>query len=306
MSSISREELKTIHEYEVAIQRPWNEQIVRKSKNRYSLTVTAIPADVHTYSHQCKRYLEYIDRVNEYAIQVHNHDYSTPFQLRVTETPQYLLELGFQQHSIMYGQRHFQLATSTAPCVGNAHYHPIGLAKIKQFAELLDHPLMLADDRTHSDSLVILLPDTDTQGKPLIGYLKPEATIRGTGESTNQLLTVFGKDHFEQFYERLQQEGKILWENKKMCCTPERVSKRLFLGDNLQLSTSDTSIRIPECIVNKYQEGVLAVTPEIETRINNQLHPQLSVQNIATRLNNIVTSSSIKSSMMKPRNRFTR
>lgn len=84
------------------------------------------------------------------------------------------------------------------------------------------------------------------------------------------------------------------------------MSKRQLLGDYPQLSTSDTSLRIPECIVNKYQEGVLAVTPEIETRINKQLHPQLSVQNIATRLNNIVTSSSIKPSMMKPRNRFTR
>lgn len=64
------------------------------------------------------------------------------------------------------------------------------------------------------------------------------------------------------------------------------MSKRQLLGDYPQLSTSDTSLRIPECRVNKYQEGVLAVTPEIETRINKQLHPQLSVQNIATRLNN--------------------
>lgn len=306
MSSVSREELKTIHEYEVAIQRPWNEQIVRKHNGYYTPRISTNPSDLLTYSRDCQRYLYYIHRVNEFSQSVKYHQLSLTSQLLVGETPQYLLELGFQQHSIMYGQRHFRKALSAENDPQDSHQHPLGLNKIRQFAELLDHPLMLADDRSTHDSLLILLPDTDTQGNPLVGYLMPEAKFRGFRENTNQLLTVFGKDHFEQFYERLQQEGKIIWENKKMCCTPGRMSKRQLLGDYPQLSTSDTSLRIPECIVNKYQEGVLAVTPEIETRINKQLHPQLSVQNIATRLNNIVTSSSIKPSMMKPRNRLNR
>lgn len=306
MQNIPPHYLHTIHQYEVTIKRPMHEQIVRKHNGHYSLRVAAAVEDIITYSQQCEKYLSYITRTDQFKRSMMSGTLRRSSQLLIGDTPEYLLNLGFQQHPIMYARRHFALAQSPVNDPHNFHQHPIGVNKIKQFAELLDHPLLLADDRTNPDALLILLPDVDQQGNPLLACLQPEAFARNSKNSMNQLLTVFGRENYQQFHALLEQENRIIWENKKMLRTPGRIAKRQLLGDYPQLGTSDTSIRIPECIVNKYQEGVLAVTPEIETRINKQLHPQLSVQNIATRLNNIVTSSSIKPSMMKPRNRFNR
>lgn len=225
------------------------------------------------YAHKCKEYLRFGKEVDSVLHgQYKRHDY-----LKICDTPQILLDAGFEQKPILYTQRHLKLALEPKS-FSNPHKHGLSIETLKKMPVLFESPVILADNPSRADAMLMVLCEVDGDKLPLIASIKPDGKGHYQLENieTNLILTVFGKNNFERYFTSALTPDRILYLNKERGQTLERLAERQLLGNYSRLNLFDTIIRKPQCLVNgeQAQKPVLSLSGEVSSV--RQAHQELS------------------------------
>ena len=171
-------------------------------------------------------------------------------QLKVCDTPGLFLEAGFEPKPMMYTQRH--LADAIHPKdVENYHWHGLSISQIKRLPSLLRDPVMLCDNPSRTDSILAVLAEVDGDKLPLIISIKPNG--RGNYElreiETNIILTVFGKDNFERYFDAVITPDKVIYYTERQGRKLEALAERqLFRCHPVPHDLDGLIIRHPQCL----------------------------------------------------------
>ena len=230
------------------------------------------------YAKRCAGYLRFGDEVDLATCGGMN-----PIdQLKVCETPALLIEAGFDEKPMLYTQRHLSDALHPKDDE-NYHWHGLSIEQVKRLPALLEHPVMLSDNPSRSDTLLAVLAEVDCDKLPLIVSIKPD----GKGNyalqeiETNIILTVFGKDNFEKYFESVITPDKVIYYNEKQGRKLETLAERqLFRCHPVACDLDSTIIRRPQCIVNKETAGQDTYSITSEAKESSAASSQLSSVNL--------------------------
>lgn len=265
------ETLYTIFAYENSINMPdserWTSQSTTKQFGNYiKLTThpkitTETPLTLEEYADKCREYLRFGKEIDEVLYgKINRYDY-----LKICDTPQILLDAGFEQKPILYTQKHLRLALEPKT-FSNPHKHGLSIQTLKKMPALFESPVILADNPSRDDAMLMVLCEVDKDKLPLIASIKPNGKGYYQLENieTNLILTVFGKDNFERYFASALTPDRILYLNKERGQALERLAERQLLGNYSRLNLFDSIIRKPQCIVNGRQahKSVISLTSE--------------------------------------------
>ena len=190
--------------------------------------------------------------------------------LKVCDTPQILLDVGCKQLPMLYTQRHLKNAIKKK--TSNEHTHGLTIKQIKQLPELIKKPLMIMDSISNPQSIIIVTNQNDLDNLPIMVSVKPNGKGRYELEEiySNFITSVYGRNNFEQFFERIVKTDNLLYCNKKSQVLFERWGEQYS-----ELTKSlDFNIIIHKSrnIVNEFEkktkaENVQVTTPLSRSRI---------------------------------------
>lgn len=180
--------ITTICEYENSVAMPDNERLtyldtcgIARLKDGNG-NVKAQEA----YASRCSEYLRFGHEVDLAACGA----YSPYDALKVCDTPEIFLKTGFEQHPMLYTQKHlFQALTPKSDY--NPHRHGFSIEQVKRFPELLASPVVLANSPTREDVLLAILLATDAYD----GEREVE---------TNMVLSVYSRQNFIRYFALLR------------------------------------------------------------------------------------------------------
>lgn len=256
---IIQEKLADIRDYENSIELPPEDQstyfvvpgilgIADESKHT---------SDFLEYAEKCKEYLRFGREVDR----VFNNEFNRYNGLKICDTPQILLDAGFEQRPMLYTQKHLREAMLPKDSY-YPHRHDFSLSQIKQFPEWMQKPVIIADNPSRPDAVLMVLPAVDHDRLPVVASIKPNGS--GFYElaeiETNMILTVFGKDRFEKYFENVLTPDKIIYFDKEKGQELERLAGRQLPGNYSKLIPNHI-IRKPECFVK---------LPESEKKLEKQ------------------------------------
>lgn len=245
----------TIREYENSVELPDDQRVTYLDENKVvHLKEGDNLADTFRFTHlaaKCEEYLRFGDDVDLATCGA----YDSHSLLKICDTPQILLDVGFEQKPMLYTQKHLFQALS--PKRGDdPHRHGLTVAQVKRFPELFESPVLLADNPSRDDAMLMVLCSVDNDKLPLIASIKPDG--RGNYElqdiETNMVLTVFGKKNFARYFELVLTPDLLLYINKEKGQELERLSERQLLGDYSSLDLN-TILRRPQCLVKRESAG---------------------------------------------------
>lgn len=242
-----------IWQYETSVEMPDEERVTYTDANR---RIHLKEGDNQTpsyagYARKCEEYLRFGYEVDEATCGAYEpHDL-----LKICDTPQILLDAGFEQKPMLYTQRHLEQAIQSKS-EEDYHLHGLTIPQVKRFPALLEKPVLLADSPSRKDVLLSVLNDVDSDKLPLIAAIKPDG--KGTYEleriETNIILSVYGKDAFEKYFSERITPNMIVYFNKERGQELERLSGIQFPGCYSSLSLS-IILRRPQCLVNSIIAG---------------------------------------------------
>lgn len=154
--------------------------------------------------------------------------------LKVCDTPQILLDVGCEQLPMFYTKKHLRDALKPKGYTGESiHYHGLDKEQIKKIPDLLADPVMIYDSlsSSRSDSIVVVTSELDKDNLPIIAAIRPNGKAKYDLEivDSNFVLSIHGREHFDNQLTRAFDEDKILYLNKNK-------SQELFSVLGLQLS----------------------------------------------------------------------
>ena len=249
MDAKSRNTILTIREYENSVEMPQTERVTYLDpRGRVRLKAGDSQANKPEYTSLAARYAEYLRFGDEVDLATCGA-YDEHSLLKICDTPQILLDVGLQQKPMLYTQKHLFQALSHKQG-DDPHRHGLTIAQVKRFPELFEAPVLLADNPSRDDAMLMVLCAVDNDKLPIIASIKPDG--RGNYElqeiETNMVLTVFGKKNFARYFELALSPDMLLYLNKERGQELERLSERQLLGDYSGLDLN-TIIRRPQCIV---------------------------------------------------------
>ncbi len=178
---------------------------------------------------------EFQDTVKSFAEQVDeviNGTFSRYSDLKVCDTPDILLQVGCEQLPIFYTQRHLRDALKEKGYTGESiHHHGLSLEQLYDIPNQLANPVMIYDSLSSNNSIVVVTDKLDNDNLPIIAVIKPNGTAKYDFEivDLNFMVSVYGRNNFENQINRALEDNKILYCNKEK-------SRVLFSVLGLQLS----------------------------------------------------------------------
>lgn len=246
LSEKSKEIILSIREYEDSVEMPEDERITCLDSDRkvHLIAGNDKAQDFAGYAAECQEYLRFGDDIDlASAGGLERFAY-----LKISDTPQIFLDAGFEQKPMLYTQNHLREALK--PKSNNhPHRHGFTIAQIKRWPELFKKPVILADNPSRDDALLVVLCAVDNDKLPLIASIKPDGKGHYELETveTNLVLTVFGKDNFMNYFQGALTPDKIVYIDKKQGQKLERLAERQLFGNYSSLSPN-TIIHQPKCI----------------------------------------------------------
>ena len=148
---------------------------------------------------------------------------------------------------------------STTKTNANKRAHGIDKEVLKKLPELIAEPVMIADSLSTASTsgVVVVTSEIDNEGKPIIVPIKPDGSGYYFAQlDSNFILSIYGRNGFENFIENNIKEKTFLYINSK---------KSQDLSDRMQLQLLqrlnsfdfDTIIRKSNNIVNSNKEAPL-------------------------------------------------
>jgi len=253
-----QENILAICTYEDSVNMPENERWTYVDYNRHihlKLGDSFVASTfVTAQADKCREYLRFGDEVDlATSGRMEQHE-----MLKICDTPPILLKTGFAQNPMLYTQGHLMESIQPKDWE-HPHRHGLTISQIKRLPQLLEQPVLLADNPSRADTMLAVLCAVDNDRLPLITSILPNG--RGYYEmttiETNMILTVFGKDHFESYFANVLTPDKIIFIDKEKGQALERLSKRQLLRNYSSLDL-DVIIRRPQCLVKEKIVGNLA------------------------------------------------
>lgn len=255
--------IENIRTYENSIGMPENERITELDKDNH---IHLKEGDEHVkdyvkYSHKCEEYLRFGYEVDEATSGV----LSNIQRVKICDTPEILLKAGLEQKPMLYTQGH--LAEALSPKERrNPHKHGLTIEQVKSLPEQFEEPAIIANNPSREDALLMVLCATDNDKLPLIVSVKPDG--KGFYEleevETNMVLTVFGKDNFQHYFESALLPDNIVYISKEKSQMLERLCERQLFTCYSSIDF-DIIIQKPECVVNMEAQKYVRIiqVPEI-------------------------------------------
>ena len=134
--------------------------------------------------------------------------------LKVCDTPDILIQVGCEQLPMLYTQNHLKKAVE--PKTEREHSHGLLVEQIKSLPTLLNDPVIVADSLSKNDSIVVVTSEFDNDNNPIIASIKPNGKGRYEIEEldSNFITSVYGRNSFPEFFERLKENNNLLFCNK--------------------------------------------------------------------------------------------
>lgn len=245
LSKEDREIILSIRTYEDSVEMPEDDRLTTLVGNTVQLKIGNDKAASYSdYAKECQEYLRFgddIDLASSGGLERFTY-------LKISDTPKVFLDAGFEQKPMLYTQNHLREALK--PKSNNhPHRHGFTIAQIKRWPELFKKPVILADNPSRDDALLVVLCAVDNDKLPLIASVKPDGKGHYELETveTNLVLTVFGKDNYMNYFQGALTPDKIVYIDKEQGQKLERLAERQLFGNYSSLSPN-VIIHQPKCI----------------------------------------------------------
>lgn len=179
-----------------------------------SMINQASTEQILAYGKKCESYLNFgnsVDRV------LHPLERASPRReaVLVCTTPGILREVGLKDLPMHITQKHI-LDCLHEKTINNNHYHGLSVQELKRLPEALESPIILAESLTKENSLVAVLNYREQDGNPVIVAVRPNgnAIYELRRVDSNFITSTYGKDNFSEFYQRILDQGKLLYVNR--------------------------------------------------------------------------------------------
>ena len=180
-----------------------------------SMINQASTEQILAYGKKCESYLNFgnsVDRV------LHPLERASPRReaVLVCTTPGILREVGLKDLPMHITQKHI-LDCLHEKTINNNHYHGLSVQELKRLPEALESPVILAESLTKENSLVAVLNYREQDGNPVIVAVRPNgnAIYELRRVDSNFITSTYGKDNFSEFYQRILDQGKLLYVNRE-------------------------------------------------------------------------------------------
>ena len=179
-----------------------------------SMINQASTEQILAYGKKCESYLNFgnsVDRV------LHPLERASPRReaVLVCTTPGILREVGLKDLPMHITQKHI-LDCLHEKTINNNHYHGLSVQELKRLPEALESPIIL-ESLTKENSLVAVLNYREQDGNPVIVAVRPNgnAIYELRRVDSNFITSTYGKDNFSEFYQRILDQGKLLYVNRE-------------------------------------------------------------------------------------------
>lgn len=180
-----------------------------------SMINRASTEQVLAYGKKCEAYLEFGNSVGRV---LHPMGKASPRReaVLVCTTPEILREVGLKDLPMHITQKHI-VDCLHEKTYNNDHYHGLSVQELKRLPEALESPVILAESLTKEDSLVAVLDYREQDGNPVIVAvrLNGNAIYELRRVDSNFITSAYGKDNFSEFYQRILDQGKLLYANRE-------------------------------------------------------------------------------------------
>lgn len=175
-------------------------------------------AELLAYAKQCEEYLAFgdsVDRVEE-LMEQNQKELARREVIPVCETPEILQKAGCKPLPMHMSQQHL-LDCMHPKQKENAHYHGLVREEIKKIPEALEHPVILAESMTRKDTMIAMLDYREQNGNPLLVAIRPDGKALYQVEQidSNFIMSVYGKDHFQSFLQKMIKEDKLIYVDQE-------------------------------------------------------------------------------------------
>lgn len=170
ISDREKEIILSIHAYEDSVEMPEDERLTTLVGKTIHLKAGDENAKSYSkYAKECQEYLRFgddIDLASSGGLDRFSY-------LKICDTPQVLLTAGFKQKPMLYTQNHLREALKPKS-KNHPHRHGFSISEIKRWPELFKAPVILADNPSRDDALLVVLCAVDGDKLPLIASIKPD------------------------------------------------------------------------------------------------------------------------------------
>ena len=170
-------------------------------------------AELLAYAKQCEEYLAFGESVDQLTdVLEAKEQMSMREAVSVCKTPDLLQKAGCKPLPMHMSQQHL-LDCMHPKQKENAHYHGLTKAEIKKIPEALECPVILAESMTRKDTMIALLDYREQNGNPLLVAIRPngKALYQVEQIDSNFIMSVYGKDHFQNFLQKMIKEDKLIY-----------------------------------------------------------------------------------------------
>ena len=180
-----------------------------------SMINQASTEQILAYGKKCEAYLDFGRSVD---LVLHPLEKAPPRReaVLVCTTPEILREAGLKDLPMHITQKHM-VDCLHEKTYNNDHYHGLSVQELKRLPEALESPVILAESLTKDDSLVAVLDYREQDGNPVIVAVRPNgnAMYELRKVDSNFITSMYGKDNFSEFCQRILDQGKLLYANKE-------------------------------------------------------------------------------------------
>lgn len=169
------------------------------------------------YAKQCEEYLSFGESVDKFIDVLESKEQiSMREAVSVCKTPDLLQKVGCKPLPMHMSQQHL-LDCMHPKQKENAHYHGLTREEIKKIPEALERPVILAESMTRKDTLIALLDYREQNGTPLLVAIRPDgkALYQVEQVDSNFIMSVYGKDHFQSFLQKMIKEDKLIYVDQE-------------------------------------------------------------------------------------------
>ena len=169
------------------------------------------------YAKQCEEYLSFGESVDKLMdITERNEQMPMREAVSVCKTPDILQKAGCKPLPMHMSQQHL-LDCMHPKQKENAHYHGLTREEIKKIPEALEHPVILAESMTRKDTMIAMLDYREQNGNPLLEAIRPDGKALYQVEQidSNFIMSVYGKDHFQSFFQKMLKEDKLIYVDQE-------------------------------------------------------------------------------------------
>ena len=141
-----------------------------------------------------------------------NGEYPATEVIKVCSTPYVMQACGIEAHDIVIKNNTLRKITSDDKEEFH-HAHSMSIEELYKIPDVIRNPVMLIKGR-HPNSIVFISNEFDSNGKRII--MPCTLNVGGKNCSVHRIMSVYGKEHFENFIKNEISNNSILAYNKKI------------------------------------------------------------------------------------------